>query len=89
LVLAPDGSIFASVTTPSGQRQELFRLGAAATSWCQVPRIFASSTSSTSSSTVGPLRVNRSDLIWSESNYPNNATSSSSMHDVPLSRLHC
>ena len=89
LVLAPDGSIFASVTTPSGQRQELFRLGAAATSWCQVPRIFASPRSSTSSSTVGSLRVNRSDLIWSESNYPNNATSSSSMHDVPLSRLHC
>jgi hypothetical protein len=86
LTLAPDGSLFAVVTTPSGMRQELFRLKSSATSWCQVPGVFGSTAAT---GTVSPLRADGPDLIWSQTIYPNSGSPTSSMHDVPLSSLSC
>jgi hypothetical protein len=86
LLLAPDGSLFASVASPSGQRQELFRLNPAATSWCQVPNVFRGAAST---NWFGPLRVSRTDLLWSETNDAQSGFPPSSMHAVPFSRLRC
>jgi hypothetical protein len=86
LLLAPNGSLFASVASPSGQRQELFRLNPAATSWCQVPKVFPSKAPSYTFST---LRVNRTDLLWSQTNNAQGAVAPSGMHAVPLSQLRC
>jgi len=86
LVLAPDGSLFASVTTPNGQREELFRLLPAATSWCQVPKAFGATGPT---SYIGSLRVNKSDLMWTESHYPNGAAPSTRLHVAPYSSLRC
>jgi len=85
LLLAPDGSLFASVSSPSGQHQELFRLNPAATSWCQVPKVFPAKAPSYTFST---LRVNRTDLLWSQTN-ASGAVSPSSMHTVAFSQLRC
>lgn len=87
LLLAPDGSLFAAITTPSGLAQDLFRLAPSVTSWCEVPQAFG--TTIASSGTVGPLRVNGANLMWSQTVYPSSGTSVSSMHVVPLSRLQC
>jgi hypothetical protein len=86
LLMAPDGSLFTALTTPSGQHQELFRLKPSATSWCRVPGVFGSTTTA---GTVGPLRANGPDLIWNQTIYPNGARPTSSMHVVPLSSLSC
>ena len=86
LVFAPDGSLFAAVAAPGTPRQELFRLTPGARSWCQVPGAFASVHTST---TVGPLRVTATSLLWSETVYPNDAPATSSLHVVPLSTLRC
>lgn len=87
LVLAPDGSLFAVITTASGLNQELFRLKPFATSWCQIPRAFG--TSMATSGTVSPLQVNSSDLIWSQTVNSTSGKPTSSMHVVPLSSLNC
>ena len=87
LLLAPDGSLFAAITTPSGLAQDLFRLAPSATSWCQVPHAFGRTIASSGS--VGPLRVNGVNLMWNQTAYPSSGTSVSSMHVVPLSRLQC
>lgn len=87
LVLAPDGSVFAAITTASGINQELFRLKPYATSWCQIPHAFGATVAS--SGIVGPLQVNRADLIWSQTVYPNGGNATSSMHVKALSRLRC
>ncbi len=87
LVLAADGSLFAAITTSSGLTQELFHLEPSVTSWCQVPHAFGATIAS--SGTVGPLRVNGANLMWSQTVYPSSGTSVSSMHVVPLSRLRC
>jgi hypothetical protein len=84
LLLAPNGSLFAAVTTSSSPHQELFRLEPHATSWCQVPRVFETVSQST---TVSRLRVSQSDLLWSETS--NAAKSTSRVHVVPLSSLRC
>jgi hypothetical protein len=78
MVFAPDGSLFASVTTPAGDRQQLYRLYPAATSWCQVPNVYGT----TAPDLIQPLRVDATDLLWSQS-------SSSSMHIVPFAKLTC
>ena len=78
MVLAPDGSLFASITTPAGDRQDLFRLYPAATSWCQVPGVFGD----TSPDQIQSLRVDATDLLWNQSSPP-------SMHSVPFSKLAC
>ncbi|MHB2029827.1 MAG: hypothetical protein ACYCPT_13595, partial [Acidimicrobiales bacterium] len=87
LLLAPDGSLFAAITTPSGLAQDLFRLAPSARSWCQVPHAFG--TTIATSGTVGPLQVNGANLVWSQTIYSSSGTSVSSMHVVPLSRLRC
>jgi hypothetical protein len=86
LLLAPDGSLFATVTSRSGLRQELFRLKPRATSWCQVPKIFGVSAASGS---VGPLRTRGMDLVWSQTVYPNSGPATSRTYVVPLESLHC
>jgi hypothetical protein len=78
MVFAPDGSLFASVTTPAGDRQQLYRLYPAATSWCQVPNVYGT----TAPDLIQPLRVDATDLLWSQS-------SSSSMRIVPFAKLTC
>jgi hypothetical protein len=78
LVLAPDGSLFASITTPAGDRQEMYRLYPAATLWCQIPNAFGV----TAPDLIGSLRVDATDLLWSQS-------SPSSMHREPFSKLTC
>ena len=87
LLLAPDGSLFAAITTPSGLDQELFRLKPLSTLWCQIPHAFG--TTIASSGVVGPLRVDGTDLIWSQTIYPNSGNPTSSIHVVPLSSLRC
>jgi len=89
LVLAPNGVLFAADTIPSGQRQELFRLNPMATSWCQVPHAFAAAFPASTYVSYGPLRVNRSDLLWSESISPSGTAPTTSMHAAPLSSLGC
>jgi hypothetical protein len=78
LVLAPNGSLFASITTPAGDRQELYRLYPSATSWCQIPGVFGA----TQPDVIQSLRVDDTDLLWSQS-------SPSSMHSDTLSKLTC
>jgi hypothetical protein len=78
MVFAPDGSLFASVTTAAGNRQELYRLYPGATSWCQIPNVFGT----TAPDLIQPLRVNVADLLWSQS-------SPSSMHLVAYAKLAC
>jgi hypothetical protein len=78
MVLAPDGSIFASITTPSGDRQDLYRLYPAAASWCRLPGVFGATTPYSLQS----LRVDATDLLWTQS-------SPSRMHSVPFSKLTC
>jgi hypothetical protein len=78
LVLAPDGSLFASITTPGGDRQDLYRLYPAATSWCQIPGVFGK----TQPDSIQSLRVDATDLLWSQS-------SPFSVHSEPFSKLTC
>jgi hypothetical protein len=77
-VLAPDGSLFASISTLNNVHQELFRLYPGATSWCQVPGVFGSS----QPDTVNPLRVDAYDLLWSRDSLPGE-------HAVPFADLSC
>ncbi|HEY5265717.1 MAG TPA: hypothetical protein VIJ40_02780 [Acidimicrobiales bacterium] len=89
LVLAPNGVLFAADTVPNEQRQELFRLNPAATSWCQVPQVLASTLPTSTYISYGPLRVNQIDLMWSESISPSGAATTTIMHTEPLSSLRC
>jgi hypothetical protein len=85
LLMAPDGSLFATMTIPSGTRQELFRLQPGSAKWCQVPKAFGS----TLGATVTTMRVTPTDLVWNQSVYPSSGTAISSMHVAPLSSLRC
>jgi hypothetical protein len=88
LVLAPDGSLFASVTTTSGDSQELFRLSPSASAWCEIPHAFGALISV--SGAVSPLRVNETDLLWSQTVTANSgAITSTSIHAEALSKLVC
>jgi len=78
MVLAPDGSMFASIASPAGDRQELYRLYPSATSWCQIPDVFGE----TSPDLIQSLRVDAMDLLWNES-------PPSSIHSIPFSKLGC
>lgn len=78
MVLAPDGSMFASISSPAGDRQDLFRLYPAATSWCRVPDVFGE----TSPDQIQSLRVDAMDLLWNQS-------SPASRHSAPFSKLTC
>jgi hypothetical protein len=80
LVLSPDGSLFASITTPAGDSQHLYRLYPGATSWCQIPDAFGAANPQRIE--IGPLRVDATDLLWSQS-------SPSSMHVESFSKLKC
>ncbi len=75
MVLAPDGSMFASITTPARDRQELYRLYPGATSWCRIPGVFGTA----SPDLIQSLRVDDTDLLWNQS-------SPSSIHSVPFSK---
>jgi hypothetical protein len=85
LLMAPDGSLFATLTTPAGTRQELFRLTPGATSWCQVPHVLHWVVGAT----VTTMRVTSTDLVWNESVYPSSGNPTSSMHAQSLSSLRC
>jgi hypothetical protein len=87
LVLAPNGSLFSVITSPSGLTQELFQLKPSATSWCAVPHVFG--TTIAASGEVGPLRVNRHDLIWGQTPHSNAGGSTMTMHVVALAHLSC
>ncbi|MGB7652066.1 MAG: hypothetical protein WBL51_02170, partial [Acidimicrobiales bacterium] len=63
LVLAPNGSLFASISTPNNEYQELFRLYPDAKNWCQIPHAFGS----TPPDTMEPIHVDAIDLLWSQS----------------------
>ena len=78
MVLAPDGSMFASISTPDGNRQDLYRLYPRAASWCLVPGAF----SGASPDSLGSLRVDTTDLLW-------NQASPAGMHSVAFSKLTC
>jgi hypothetical protein len=83
LLLAPDGSLFSVVTNASGLRQELFRLYPSATSWCHVTRAFGGSVAAV---TVDLVRVNATELLWTQSDTQG---TSSSRHVAPLTSLGC
>lgn len=85
VLFAPDGSLYASMTLPSGTRQELFRLTPSATSWCQIPKILGSA----STGTIGTLRVSATDLIWSQVSYTKNQSEVTREHVVALTDLRC
>jgi hypothetical protein len=88
LVLAPDGSLFASITTASGDSQELFRLAPSASAWCEIPHAFGALISV--SGAVSPLRVNDTDLLWSQTvSASSGAITSTSIHAEDLSKLVC
>jgi hypothetical protein len=86
LLFTPDGSLLTIKPKDSGTEQKLFLLKPGASSWCQVRNPFGSSSLTLS---VGPLRVDGADLLWSQSDNPNNANSVWTMRDVPLSHLTC
>jgi hypothetical protein len=86
LLFTPDGSLLAVVQPVNSQREKLFRLYPGATSWCQAPNVFPGTYSDAS---IGPLRIAGTQLLWSESIYPNGAANKSVRHEVPLSSLHC
>jgi hypothetical protein len=87
LVLAPNGSLFAAITSESGLTQELFQLKPSATSWCEIPHAFG--TTIAASGEVGPLRVNRHDLIWGQTPNSNVGGSTMKLHVEPLADLSC
>jgi hypothetical protein len=85
LLMAPDGSLFATQTIPAGTRQELFRLKPGATSWCQVPNALHWVVGAT----VTSMRVTSTDLVWNQSVYPSSGNPTSSMHVASLASLRC
>ncbi len=87
LVLAPDGSLFAVITSRSGVTQQLYRLEPSATSWCLIPHALGAT--NTTSDVVGPLRVNSNDLIWSQTLTASDGTSTTRMHLASLTSLDC
>ncbi len=87
LVLAPDATLFAIITSPSQQRQSLFRLAPGASSWCRVPGVLDSSIAA--EGVAGPLRVNEADLAWSQTTYPSGAALVITRHVLALSHAHC
>jgi hypothetical protein len=87
LVLAPDGSLFAVVTSPSGLSQSLYRLAPSASSWCEVPHVFGKSIAA--SGVIGPLRVNRTDLLWGQTPDSNAGATAMTMHLEKFADLEC
>jgi hypothetical protein len=86
LVLDPNGSLFASISSSSGNQKKLFRLNPRATSWCQVPGVFSGK--ATAGITVS-LSVNQWDLLWSQTNYSSSGAASTSIHLKAFSSLRC
>ena len=86
LVFAPDGDLLAMVTSPTGAKQELFLLAPHQSSWCEVPKVFGTTTSS---GTVESLRVAGSSLIWDQTRYNGSATPPSELDVVPLTKITC
>jgi hypothetical protein len=78
LVLAPDGSLFASISTNATPTQELYRLYPGATSWCEVPDALRAVTAGN----MGPLHVDATDLLWTQ-------LSLAGTNAVPFTRLTC
>ena len=86
LVLAPDGSLFASIASRSGNSKKLFRLNPRAVSWCEVPGVF---TSKGSSGMTVALSVNQWDLLWSQTVYSSSGIGSTTIHSRTFSSLRC
>jgi len=84
LLMAPDRSLFTTVTSASGTRQRLLRLYPGATAWCVVPGVLVDST-------VTAMRVDAGDLLLIQTRVASGAAGSASttMHAVALSRLGC
>jgi hypothetical protein len=87
LVLAPNGSLFAAITSESGLTEELFLLKPLASSWCEIPHAFG--TTIAASGEVGPLRVNGQDLIWGQTPNSNAGGTAMKTHVEPLADLSC
>ena len=86
LLMAPDGSLFATVTSASGTRESLLRLYPDATAWCVVPGVLGVSARV---GVVGALRVSATDLVWSQDVYPTSGAETSTTHVVAFSHLRC
>jgi len=86
LLMAPDGSLFASVTSTTGTRESLLRLYPGATAWCVVPGLLGASAKVGG---VGALRVTATDLVWTQDRYPTNGAERSTTHVVAFSHLSC
>ena len=87
LVLTTDGSLFAVIATPSGRREELFRLAPRATKWCQVPGILGATVASAGN--VSPLMTRGADLIWSQTRFSASGRASVTRHVEGLGTLRC
>lgn len=85
LLFTPTGDLLAMVTAPSNT-QQLFQLAPGATSWCQVPNVFSKTKGAWY---VDLIRVDVHDLLWSQTNYTNGATSPTQLHVLPLSKIAC
>lgn len=87
LALASDGSLFSLVASPSGQRQELFRLAPRATKWCRVRAVFEQPVAA--AGLAGPLTTHGSQLMWSQVRYLARGGERVSRHVMSLARLQC
>lgn len=86
LLFTPTGDLLAMVTSPSSTRRELFLLAPGATSWCQVPHVFATTKAAW---TVDSIRVDAHNLLWSQTLFTSSATPPSQLHVLSLSKIRC
>lgn len=86
LLFTPTGDLLAMVTEPSSTRSELFLLAPGATSWCQVPDVFATTKAAW---TIDSIRVDAHDLLWSQTLFTSSATPPSKLHELSLSKITC
>lgn len=86
MLFTPTGDLLAMVTSPSTTHQRLFRLAPGATSWCQVPNVFDVTKGAW---TIDSIRVDSTELLWSQTRYSNGANSPSQLHVLPLSQIKC
>jgi len=87
LLLAADGSIFASLTNTAGTKQDLYRLPPRATSWCVVPKAFGTFASE---GVATALQSSGDDVTWMQSVYSNNGSDArTTLHVRPVASLNC
>ena len=85
LLLTKDGTLFAALENAADTNEQLFRLNAGAASWCVVPGVFGSITSS---DVVAPLRSSADDVAWMQS-AGNSSHPHVTLHVRSVSSLHC